>query len=95
MMSAKRQIESQGPSLRREAASESMGPSGPFLQELLLQLLQLGLLDSYITCYYLPDMGWSRSTVIYVLTLVGNQSLKPWSPSLGRIARNSYTLTSG
>ena len=67
MMSAKRQRVS-GTELGREAASESMGlgsgPSGPFLQELLLQALQVGLLILYITCYYLLDRDRSRSTVV-------------------------------
>ena len=45
-----------GTELKREAASESMVRAvvhlGPFLQELVLQLLRFGLLIWYITCYY-------------------------------------------
>ena len=83
-----------GTELKREAASESMVRAVVLLalslQELLLQPLQFGLLISYITLVFTP---------CWIMAGVGQQSSKYTRRSLvtflGRIARNSYTLTSG
>ena len=83
-----------GTELKREAASESMVRAvvllALFLQELLLQPLQFGLLISYITVVF---------TVCWIMAGVGRQSSKYTRrylvTFLGRIAMNSYTLTSG